>query len=67
MAMTNEDYIKEKGFKCPFCHSKDIKDHPPLFSQEDLIVTVKIQCGSCYKWWNEVYILTLTYYSEITP
>ena len=60
MAMSNEDYIKEKGFKCPFCNSRDVEDTFPFLSQTDLIITIKIMCNDCNKQWNEVY--TFTYY-----
>ncbi len=65
MAMTNEEYIQEKGFKCPFCNSRDVEDNFPCLSEKDLTLTLTVKCGSCYKQWNEVY--TFTHYSEITP
>ncbi len=63
MVMTNEDYLKTKGFTCPFCFSPDVEDNFPCFVEKDLTLTMTVKCGKCYKQWHEVYIFA--YYSDV--
>jgi len=50
------EYLKNKGFICPFCGSRNISaDNPEL---TDYGVDVDVSCADCGRSWIDVYSLT---------
>lgn len=64
--MTDEEYCRIEGAKCPYCRSKDIKVNHTREEPGGGILWRIITCSSCRIQWEEYYLLT-GYREEIKP
>jgi transposase-like protein len=52
--MTQEEFKKSLGSKCPACRSENVKVGP---SEADVSIWVPSSCGDCGAEWNDIYQL----------
>ena len=53
--MTDEEYIKGDGNKCPFCGSEDITGGS--IDVEGHSAVQEVSCNECNKEWHDIYQL----------
>jgi hypothetical protein len=54
--MTDQEYAKNGGEKCPHCGSSDLEGWGS-FEIDNGTVWQSVHCGSCNESWNDVYKL----------
>lgn len=50
------EYLKQKGVRCPFCKSDQIKTRP--LEVEDGGIVCEVACDNCARVWRDYYTLT---------
>ena len=55
---SREEYLKNKGNKCPFCKSNNMDADRPYINYFDDSIACRIHCSSCGKNWIDCYALT---------
>jgi predicted Zn-ribbon and HTH transcriptional regulator len=54
--MTQLEYIRNKGSKCPYCHSENIQAYD-LKLCDALNAEQPVQCNDCKKQWIDTFVL----------
>lgn len=55
--MTDEEYVKEEGTKCPYCKSLNIERIDPVGFDETISWKTVI-CNNCGERWSDIFELT---------
>jgi len=55
---SREEYLKNKGNKCPFCKSTNLEANRPYLDDFDESFNCRIHCLSCGNNWLDTYTLT---------
>ena len=55
--MTNRQYAKSGGSKCPFCRSPNVKASGAIMPDDRDGATLDVDCSDCGRAWKDVYRL----------
>ena len=56
MTLTNEEYVKRKGFVCPVCDDRLIEADIPKRTKDGGLICI-VKCHSCKSEWHDIYSL----------
>ncbi|MDT0498597.1 hypothetical protein RM530_14700 [Algiphilus sp. W345] len=54
--LSDHQYIRSKGLRCPFCRARDVEGQAGLDIDAG-VAPQEVRCNACQRFWTDIYLL----------